>query len=277
MEKAFRCEIIAEVASNHSGNLAIAKKFIQVSARLGVDYVKFQSSRYEDLVRKNDPQAEWIKRTSLSEEDHLFLIDVCRRSGVSFLTTCFSLSRVSFLGSLGLRAIKVASPDLLSFAMIEKLAQFFPRIFISTGMHSIKEIKAAIKFLLTNKIPAVLLYTVSLYPTPLEKCFMRKFLWLKDHYPLVGYSNHTATITPAKFAMDHGASVIEAHMKLSDSGPGRVTPWDISPSDFSEIIKYRAMLREFLGNAQWLASENYLFPEERKAKRRFVGRWGDNV
>jgi len=269
-------KIVAEVASNHQGDISLAKEFIRVASRTGADCVKFQSSRYEDLVNKNDPQAEWIKRTSLSDETHFELIEECKDNKIQFLTTCFSITRVEFLASLGLEEIKVASPDLLSFSMIEKLAGRFKHLIISTGMHNKKEIKTAIDFLLTNKINATLLHAVSLYPTPTDKAFISKFLWLKDNFPHIGYSHHMVDIEPVKFAMANGAEIVEAHMKLGENGPGRAAPWDILPSDFETLVKYRDSLNQILGDKKWLDEEEFLFSEEAGARERFIGRWGNN-
>jgi sialic acid synthase SpsE len=270
------CKIVAEVSSNHSGDMDIAKEFIRVASRVGAEYVKFQSSRYEDLIDHNDPQAEWVRKTSLSDEDHYELIQECKKNNIKFLTTCFSINRVDFLSSLELDEIKVASPDLLSFSMIEKLARHFRHLIISTGMHSIKQMQRAIRFLLDNKINATLLHTVSLYPTPLDKTFMYKFLWLKSNFPKVGYSNHTPSLEAIRFAMANGARIIEAHMKLSEEGLGRTTPWDLLPSNFREIVSYRETLVRLRGSKDYLSNKDFLFPEENIARKRFIGRWGDN-
>lgn len=268
--------IIAEVSSNHQGDMSLAKEFIRAASQTGVDCVKFQSSRYEDLVNKDDPQAEWVEKTSLSDEEHFELIEECKNSKIQFLTTCFSITRVEFLASLGLEEIKVASPDLLSFSMIEKLYQYFKHLIISTGMHNKEEIKTAIDFLLKNNISATLLHAVSLYPTPTDKTFMYKFLWLKDNFPHVGYSHHTSDIEPIKFAMAEGAEIVEAHIKLGKDGPGRATPWDILPEDFEDLVRYRDRLNRMLGNEEWLEEKGFLFPEEAVGRKRFIGRWGDN-
>ena len=62
-----KTRIIAEIASNHLGDVSLAKKFIQTASQAGIDCVKFQSFRYEDLVNMQDPQADWVKYTSLSD------------------------------------------------------------------------------------------------------------------------------------------------------------------------------------------------------------------
>ncbi|MBN2143871.1 MAG: N-acetylneuraminate synthase family protein [Candidatus Aureabacteria bacterium] len=272
-----KIRIIAEVASNHGGELELAKEFIRTAAECGVDCVKFQSSRYDDLEKKDDPQAEWVSKTTLSDEAHLELMEECRRNEIDFLTTCFSLKRADFLASLGLKEIKVASPDLLSFRMLKKLALSFEHLIISTGMHSLREISSAIDYLTKNKINATLLHSVSLYPTPLEKAYMNKFEWLRSKYPHVGYSNHVPGITPILYAMSHGAEIIEAHMKLGERGPGRATPWDLLPEQFRQVVSYRDELITIHGEEAWIRDEDFLFQEEVKAKDRFIGRFGDNA
>jgi len=271
-----KTKIIAEVASNHSGDMLLAKKFIQTAAEAGVDFVKFQSSRFEDLISKDDPQAEWVQKTSLSDSAHFELMEECRKNNIAFLTTCFSQQRIDFLKTLHIDTIKVASPDLLSFSMIEKLAECFKNLIISTGMHSKKQIKLAIDFLNKNKINATLLHAVSIYPTPLEKSYMYKFLWLKDNYSHIGYSHHSQSIEPLMFAMANGAEIIEAHMKLGPNGPGRATAFDIMPSDFINLVRYRDVISSMLGDRDWIRGDDFMFDEEIKAANRFVGRWGNN-
>jgi N,N'-diacetyllegionaminate synthase len=272
-----RTKIIIEAASNHQGNIFLAKEFIRIAAKIGADCVKFQSSRYNDLTDKSEAQAEWVRKTSLSDNDHLELITECSKNKIEFLTTCFSISRVDFLSSLGLKEIKIASPDLVSFSMIEKLAEKFDHLIISTGMHSVGDIKRAIDFLIKNKINATLLHSVSMYPTPLNKAFMHKFLWLKDNFPKVGYSNHVPDTEPVKFAMAHGAQIVEVHMKLGKYGPGRAADWDLSVEQLEELVGYRNILEEMLGKEKDLNNKDFLYEEEVKAAKRFVGRWGLNA
>jgi N,N'-diacetyllegionaminate synthase len=268
--------IITEAASNHQGNIFLAKEFVRIAARIGVDFIKFQSSRYEDLADKSEVQAKWVQQTSLSDDDHLELMAECSKQKINFLTTCFSISRIDFLSCLGLKEIKIASPDLMSFPMIEKLSEHFDHLVISTGMHSASDIKKAIDFLIKNKINATLLHSVSIYPTPVNKAFMHKFLWLKDNFPNVGYSNHVPDVEPVKFAMAQGAQIVEVHMKLGKYGPGRAADWDLSVEQVEELVSYRNTLKKMLGKKKDLNNEDFLYEEELNAAKRFVGRWGNN-
>lgn len=83
--------IIAEAGVNHNGSLTIAKKLIKVAAEAGVDYVKFQSFKAENLVTKSAKQAEYqqhnigdgntsqynmLKKLELSHEQHVELFNL---------------------------------------------------------------------------------------------------------------------------------------------------------------------------------------------------------
>src|SRR5437868_4405500 len=132
-----KTKIIAEFTSNHLGDPRVMTAMLQEAKRVGVDVVKFQSWKASQL-RKDFPDYEATfarhKSAELSDEQHVALVKECQSLGLEFLTTCFDLNRVDFLGSLGVPIIKVASPDATSWALIEKLSAKFQTLIISTGL-----------------------------------------------------------------------------------------------------------------------------------------------
>ena len=54
--------IIAEAGVNHNGNINLAKKLINVAAKAGADYVKFQTFDVDHLILKNTKTANYQKR-----------------------------------------------------------------------------------------------------------------------------------------------------------------------------------------------------------------------
>ena len=92
--------IIAEAGVNHNGSIALAKKLIDVASEAGVDYVKFQTFKTENLVSLSAPKAEYqrrnmpdtdcsqysmLKKLELSVDQHFELIEYCKLKGVRFL------------------------------------------------------------------------------------------------------------------------------------------------------------------------------------------------
>ena len=82
--------IIAEAGVNHNGSIDMAKGLIDVAADAGVDYVKFQTFKAENLVTKYAVKAEYqqrnmddndnsqyamLKKLEFSSEQHFELIE----------------------------------------------------------------------------------------------------------------------------------------------------------------------------------------------------------
>lgn len=261
-------KIVAEVASNHGGDIKLAKEFIRIAAGVGVDYIKFQSWQAAKL-RKDDPQYEWFKQSELSDDTHYELIEECSRRDINFLTTVFDIERVEFLKRLGLKEIKVASPDLGSYRLLNLLREDFEHIIVSTGMHYKDEIEKAAEILKDTNF--TFLHCTSIYPTPPENVNLKRMQWLKKLTPSVGYSDHSIGVDAVKIAIAQKASYVEKHFCLGRYGPGRVMPWDATPDEMEEIVKYAEMVYTLLGE-----DTSDLTEEEKKSRQRFVGRFGNN-
>lgn len=263
-----RTQLIAEVSSNHGGNIKIAKQFIRVAADLGIDYIKFQSWQLKN-IKLSDPQYEWFKKAELSDEQHYELIDECKKRGIKFLTTCFDMDRIKFLASLGLTEIKISSSDCASLKMLKEISRNFKHLIISTGMHYKNEvIKAA--HLLKNK-EFTFLHCVSLYPTPHDKVNLKRMDWLRNFTDSVGYSDHCVGIEAVKLAIARGASYVEKHFTLGKGSCPRTMIWDATPEDFRDIIAFKEKCEMLLGDMDYSLS-----PEEIKMRNKSIGRLGNN-
>ena len=88
-----RCIVIAEAGVNHNGSMKLAKKLIDVAAKSGADFIKFQSFLTENVVtqkvkitnyqklnqKKEQTQYQMIKKLEISFKNHLKLIDYCKK------------------------------------------------------------------------------------------------------------------------------------------------------------------------------------------------------
>ena len=68
--------IIAEAGVNHNGNFDLAVEMIDVAAKAGADYVKFQTAIPELVISCFAPKAEYQKETTGATESQL---EMCRR------------------------------------------------------------------------------------------------------------------------------------------------------------------------------------------------------
>lgn len=260
--------IIAEAATNHGGDLSMAKEMVHAAKETGADYIKFQSWRLATMDHRN-PAFESMKPKELSDDDHYALLNECQKAGIKFLTTCFDAGRVPFLASLGLNTIKVASTDVGSTRMLKELRKVFPRIFLSTGMSYSGEVKNAVEVLKEGEFH--LLHCVSLYPTPPDRANLARINWLRTFTPIVGYSDHTLGTTAAKIAICMGATVIEKHFTLKRDPNNIFSNMSALPEDILEITTFARDHKTYMGQ-----EEGALTEDEIKARETFIGRWGDN-
>ncbi len=265
------CKIIAESGANHNGDRRLMLKMIKSAAKAGADVVKFQSWRADNL-RKDWPDYDnalaYYRERELSEDDHRWLIEKCAENNIEILTTAFDLGAVSFLASLGMKHIKIASPDCNSWKLIDQCVDNFEHVYISTGMHSSAEVKQLAKHL-GNKVEKVTaLHCVSLYPVPPENVNMLRIAMLMRMFPNVGYSDHSMGTDAAKLAVSYGVECVEMHFTVDRTLPGKDQAISKLPKEIREICQWRDKVKVMM------LGENG-FPDE--GARKYIGRWGNNA
>lgn len=234
-----RILIIAEAGVNHNGSIDMAKQLIDGAAEAGVDYVKFQTFKTENLVTKSAAKAEYqqrnigdndnsqyamLKKLELSSQQHFELIKYCKKRGVNFFSTAFDFDSVDFLASFHLGLWKIPSGEITNYPYLKKIAGYHEPVILSTGMCDTTDIKDAldtlIKFGLT-KDQITVLHCNTEYPTSFEDVNLRAMLTIKEEFGVkVGYSDHTKGIEVPIAAVAFGAEVIEKHFTLDRNLPG---------------------------------------------------------
>ena len=263
-----RTQIIAEVGANHGGDIELAIKMIEAAAQAGADWVKFQSWQAKNL-KPGDPNFERHTKAELSDDAHYRLIRACEANRVKFLTTCFDIGRVEFLAGLGIKTIKIASPDSGSHSMIRKLRERFEHLIISTGMSYDEEIQQTAELL--GKTSYTFLHCVSLYPTPLERVNLARMDWLRQFTPSVGFSDHTMGTSAGKLAIARGAVYLEKHFTLSRELPGKDQAISAEPHEIRELAEYTRQVEQIMGEQC-----PGLSAKEVELRGIYIGKWGDN-
>lgn len=228
--------IIAEAGVNHNGSLDMALRLIDAAATAGVDAVKFQTFKAEQIVSRHAPKADYqlhttdagesqfemIRKLELSEKDHQSLISHAQTKGVEFLSTPFDSPSLAFLaGRLGLRTIKVSSGEITNAPFLLEIARCAQDVILSTGMSSLGEVEAALGVLAFGFIAGA-------ETVPGRQAFVEAFASddgqaaLRARVKLL----HCTTEYPAPFdevnlrAMDTLASAFGLPVGYSDHTPG---------------------------------------------------------
>lgn len=145
--------------------------------------------------------------------------------------------------TLGVRAIKIASSDVINTPLLHRAADTGLPMIVSTGAATADEIVASVQRLRSWGVGdrLVLLHCISGYPAPLETTNLRdRALWEAFGVPC-GFSDHTRSIQIAGWAVAAGACVLEKHFTLDRSAPGPDQAMSMSPG---ELGKYVAAVRE---------------------------------
>jgi N,N'-diacetyllegionaminate synthase len=250
-----RVIIIAEAGVNHNGDIQLAKKLIDVAVEAGVDCVKFQTFKADNLVSKkakkaayqqinlnegNDSQYEMLKKLELNHEDHLQLISYCNERNIQFFSTAFDVEGVEYLNDLGFKLFKIPSGEVTNYPYLRAIAKCGKPVILSTGMCSEKEIKEAIDVLLKFGLKMSdisILHCNTEYPTPMQDVNLKAMIRIKDIFGTnVGYSDHTLGIEVPIAAVAMGAVIIEKHFTLDRSLPGPDHAASLEPNELKGMV-----------------------------------------
>ena len=246
--------IIAEAGVNHNGDLSTAKKLIDLAAEAGVDLVKFQTFKADDLVSKEAKQAEYqqknmgdndnsqyqmLKKLELSEAAHIELIQYAQYKGTRFFSTAFDVKGLEYLHGLNFDQFKVPSGEITNYPYLKKLASFGKPVILSTGMADMAEIKAALTVLAegVDKKDITVLHCNTEYPTPMEDVNLKAMQTIANECGVeVGYSDHTLGIEVPIAAVARGATVIEKHFTLDRNSPGPDHRASLEPMELKAMV-----------------------------------------
>lgn len=255
--------IIAEAGVNHNGSLEIAKQLVEAAAQAQADAVKFQTFQAKKLVSVHAPKAEYQKQTTdakesqlemirkleLSKEDHIALIEHCRKHHILFLSSAFDLSSLELLESLQMPIYKIPSGEITNLPMLKRIAQFQKPIILSTGMSEMDEIEEAMHTLRQSGAQDItLLHCNTQYPTPFEDVNLKAMELLRETFQVpVGYSDHTVGIEVPLAAVALGATVIEKHFTLDKTMEGPDHKASIDPQELKQMVSMIRHIEVSLG------------------------------
>jgi N,N'-diacetyllegionaminate synthase len=225
--------IIAEIGSNHNGDIEKAKQLIDIAVETGCNAVKFQSFDYNSLFPQTilnehkemvaeDVDAVGLeaiqRKLALSWEDHIELKRYCDEKRIIFCSTPLSEKHVDWLDNLNVEFFKVASLDIVNLPLLRKIAQKGKPIVISTGMAVLSEIERALETVYSEgNNEVVLLHCNASYPPKYNDINLRNIPMLRKTFNIpIGFSDHSKNTAIPAAAVTLGACVIEKHIMLNN-------------------------------------------------------------
>ena len=255
--------IIAEAGVNHNGDINLAYQLVDAAKAAGVDCIKFQTFKSENLVSHTAQKAEYqkaatgdssqqdmLKQLELSFGEFVSLKEYCDRKGICFLSTPFDFESIEFLNSIEMPFWKIPSGEVTNYPYLVALAKTGKPVVMSTGMCEMREIEDAIAVLRENGASDIkLLHCNTEYPTPYEDVNLKAMKTLRDAFGVeVGYSDHTKGIEVPIAAVAMGASVIEKHFTLDRNMEGPDHKASLEPQELKEMVDSIRHIEAALGS-----------------------------
>jgi N-acetylneuraminate synthase len=279
--------IIAEIASNHNGDMALAKEMIVLAKDAGADCVKFQSwsketifsqKVYEDnFFLKDDYRnrtdytlKQIVEKFSISENELLEMKSFSDEIGIDCTSTPFSPREVDFLVTeLQSPFIKVASMDVNNYPFLEYIARKNLPVVISTGLSTLAEIDKAIETIeACGNRQIIILHCISLYPPKDEEVNLNNIGTYQKLYPYpVGFSDHTIGFSIPLAAVVKGACVIEKHFTSDKTMFGWDHKISADASELKIICAESKRIHKALGDTRIVSHETQ---ERKDAFRRSI-------
>ena len=242
--------LIAEIGINHNGDLNVAKKLIEESAKAGFDAVKFQKRTVEVVFTKEEllrPRESIFGNTNgalkhgleFGIDEYSEISNYCKKLGIDWFASPWDVESLNFLEKFDVVAHKVASACLTDRALLQSMRKTGKPVFISTGMSSIDQVREALALL--DPKNTIMMHAVSVYPAKPEQLNIGWIEDLKKNFPdiPVGYSGHEAGVTPSVIAVaKYGAVCVERHVTLDRAMWGSDQSASLEPPGMERVVKY---------------------------------------
>ncbi len=259
---------IADVASNHDGDLERAKKLIWLAKEAGADAVKFQHFKAEMIVSdygfkhldsKMGHQASWSRSVFEVYEQYecnrdwtTELAKTAKEAKIDFLTTPYDAEAIELLDKY-IPAYKIGSGDITWIDFIEMIAKKNKPVIMATGASSINDVERAVEAVLKHNSRLVLLQCNTNYTGNIENF---KFINLKvlrtfaAKYPnmVIGLSDHTPLHATVLGAIALGARVVEKHFTDDNNRVGPDHAFSMNPKTWTEMVERSRELEMSLGD-----------------------------
>ena len=257
--------IIAEAGVNHECDIRHAFKLISDAKKCGVDAIKFQTYKAEDLAINNSP-AYWdrskertnTQRTLFKKYDKfgldefLKMYSFSKKKKILLLSTFFSVPLINKFSKF-VPLFKIASADITNVPLLKAIGSKGKPVLLSTGASNEDEIKFAIKTLNLPKKKICIMHCVLNYPTKNKDAHLNHITTLKrkfnDH--VIGYSDHVAPdshLTSIEIAWNLGAQIIEKHFTFNKLKKGNDHYHSADKNDFSNFYKRLNMINILRGS-----------------------------
>jgi len=258
---------IADIAANHDGNLDKAFELIYESKKAGADAAKFQhfladtivsNKTFSSMKNQLSHQSKWkktvyqvYKEASLNLEWTKKLYNECRKVGIDFFTSPYSIELVDYVNQY-VPAYKIGSGDITWLEIIRHISKKNKPVILATGASNLADVKRAVNEIKKYNSKICLMQCNTNYTGSRENFKYINLNVLKTYKKIfknviLGLSDHTHGHTTVLGAIALGAKVIEKHFTLSNKDEGPDHQFSMTPKSWKEMVERSRELELLLG------------------------------
>jgi N-acetylneuraminate synthase len=266
--------IIAEIGINHNGELAVAKRLIDVAVLAGCDAVKFQKRtpekavppEYRDVMRETPwgiiSYLEYRRRVEFGLEEYSEIDRYCREKGILWFASCWDEDSVDFIEQFTPPCYKIASASLTDIPLLQKVRSQGRPVILSTGMSTFEEIEQGVAVLGEENL--AIAHSTSTYPCPPAELNLSMIRTLRERFACpVGYSGHEVGLQTTLAAVTLGAAFVERHITLDRAMWGSDQAASVEPSGIMRLVRDIRVIEQALGDGV-----KKVYPSEMTARQR---------
>ena len=232
---------------------------ITLSKNSGADYVKFQHHLPDEEMLKKVPKSKnfnislynFLKKNSLSIDEHETLKKYSKKIGIKYLCTPFCLKAAYELDEIGVDMFKIGSGEFTDIPFIHGVLKLKKPVIFSTGMTNPQEMRKIYKFIKKNSYNEfAFLNCTSEYPPKYEDLNLYYITKMISNFKdiIIGHSDHTNDIYSSLAAVTLGAKIIEKHVNLDNLNHGPDRDVSINFNQLKEMVLAIRLLEKSLGS-----------------------------
>ncbi|GAA0193061.1 N-acetylneuraminate synthase family protein [Fulvivirga kasyanovii] len=271
--KEYPVYFIADIASNHCGDLSKAKELIFACAESKVDAVKMQNFAAETIVSdfgfKNlkgvkTHQSEWktsvfdsYKAASIPFEWTLELKELTEKLGMAYFTSPYSIELVNAVAPY-VSAFKLGSGDITWHEEIEEMCRYGKTLLIATGASTMYEVEMAMQVAMRQTDDIILMQCNTNYTAKKDEIreltterykninlkVLESYAKKWPNIPL-GLSDHThGSLTVLGAVGLYDCAAVEKHFTLDSSLEGQDHAFSMMPDEWLDMVNQTAELKK---------------------------------
>lgn len=267
---------IADIASNHDGELSRAMNLIRLAKEAGADAVKFQHFKAEDIVsdqgfrkmgQQVSHQASWkesvfdvYKKYECNREWTSELLQTAHEVEIDFFTTPYDFEALEIFKDL-VPAFKIGSGDITWTEFIRAVSCLGKPIILSSGASSIEDVVRAVETAVDCTRQIAILQCNTNYTGRRDNFKYVNLNVLRTYsvlYPgmILGLSDHTPGYAAVLGAVALGARIVEKHFTDDNSREGPDHAFALDPQCWKKMVIATRELEMAIGDGIKRVEEN---------------------